>query len=326
MPKKRINQPAPSGRAALRLAKNPIRSSRAVAKSAPRGLSIRSKVLAGFVLVTLLIATTAILAQHGKQKRTEGKPTERVHDASLLTQSNGPQSGEMSPESLTSPSLWSKEYIHGPGGRIVATEERLKFLDVADDSQFFEDIYRIAARGVTVGCPAPNYCPEANVTRGQMAAFIMRALGEFNPPTPPSQRFADVLPTNTFYNFIDRLAVLGITVGCGGNNYCPDDPVKHEQMAAFMNRAIGVPNPPTPPTQPTFCDVPTTNTFYAHIEYYANSRNPIIWPGCDGVGTCPTGPGAVTCNSNCTTGRCFCPCRNVTRREMAHILVKAFGI
>jgi hypothetical protein len=152
-----------------------------------------------------------------------------------------------------------------------------------------------------------------------MAAFIMRALGEFNPPAPQSQRFNDVPPSNPFYNFIDRIAALGITVGCPAPNYCPTDLVTHEQMSAFINRAIGVPDPPPPQSQ-TFCDVLPSNTFYAHIEYYANSRNPIIWPGCGGVGS------GTICGTGCGTGRCFCPSEHVARRQMAHILVKAFGI
>jgi hypothetical protein len=45
-----------------------------------------------------------------------------------------------------------------------------------------------------------------------MVAFIMRALGEFNPPQPAQQRFEDVLPTNPFYHFIERMAVLQITL------------------------------------------------------------------------------------------------------------------
>jgi hypothetical protein len=153
-----------------------------------------------------------------------------------------------------------------------------------------------------------------------MAAFIIRALGEYNPPTPPTQRFNDVPPSNPFYNFIDRMAVLGITLGCSAQNYCPADFVTHDSMSAFIDRAIGMPNPP-PPTQQTFCDVPPANVFYAHVEYYANSRNPIIWPGCGGVGT-----GTSVCGTGCSTGRCFCPSDKVTRRQMAHILVKAFGI
>jgi Tol biopolymer transport system component len=54
-------------------------------------------------------------------------------------------------------------------------------LFVDDDVSIFEaDIDRLATAGVTVGCNPPSndrYCPTANVTRGQMAAFLHRALG-----------------------------------------------------------------------------------------------------------------------------------------------------
>jgi len=168
-----------------------------------------------------MIATTAILAQRGKQKKP--LPQNNTEQARNVSQ----PAGEVSPESLTSPSVWSKEYIHGPGGKVIATEERLVFTDVGETSDFYDDIYRIAARGVTVGCATspPRFCPDDSVTRDQMAAFIMRALGEYSPPTPPSQRFNDVPISgpnaNVFAPFIERMWALGITVGCGGGNYCP---------------------------------------------------------------------------------------------------------
>ena len=215
----------------------------------------------------------------------------------------------MSPESLTSPSLSSKEYIHGPGGRVIATEERLLFSDVPETGDFYDDIYRIAARGVTLGCASnpPKFCPDDTVTRDQMAAFIMRALGEFSPPTPATQRFADVPPSNVFYKFIDRLAVLGITLGCPGSPpvYCPGDPVLHQEMAAFIMRARGEFNPPTPPTQ-RFNDVPPSNGFYNFIERMGYFD---IWNG-----------------QGCAGTNNYCPTAPVTRRQMAHILVRAFGI
>lgn len=47
-----------------------------------------------------------------------------------------------------------------------------------DDGSVFEpDIEWMAANGITFGCNPPandNYCPNANVTRGQMAAFMHR--------------------------------------------------------------------------------------------------------------------------------------------------------
>lgn len=44
-----------------------------------------------------------------------------------------------------------------------------------DDTSIFEaDIEWMAANGITSGCGGTNYCPEDNVTRGQMAAFMKR--------------------------------------------------------------------------------------------------------------------------------------------------------
>ena len=95
-------------------------------------------------------------------------------------------------------------------------------------------------RQITLGCGSDSYCPTEPVLREQMAAFIMRALGEYAPPSPPTQRFQDVEPSSPFYNYIDRMAELGITLGCGNGNFCPGDSVTRGQMAAFLNRAFNL--------------------------------------------------------------------------------------
>jgi hypothetical protein len=51
------------------------------------------------------------------------------------------------------------------------------FLDVPPSNFFFQQINNMYRSGITTGCPFPNYCPDANVTRAQMAAFFARALG-----------------------------------------------------------------------------------------------------------------------------------------------------
>jgi S-layer homology domain len=209
-----------------------------------------------------------------------------------------------------SPTTPSKEYIYA-GSKLVATEEPISFLDVNTSTPFYNDILKIARRRVTVGCGGGNYCPNDPVNREQMAAFIIKALGNFNPPTPTSQRFTDVPPSDVFYNFVEQMAVLQITVGCNPDHtlYCPGDTVPHEQMATFIVRALHPPPPPyTPPTPSSqrFTDVPPNNVFYAFIDEYA-SRG--IWRGCNDV-------------QNSTT---FCPGDPVTRAQMAHILVQAFG-
>ncbi len=51
-----------------------------------------------------------------------------------------------------------------------------------------------------------------------------------------SHQFGDVPDSNTFHGDISAIADAGVTGGCGGGNYCPDENVTREQMAAFMNR------------------------------------------------------------------------------------------
>jgi hypothetical protein len=180
-------------------------------------------------------------------------------------------------------------------------QQGAQFNDVAANYLFFNFINQISAQGITLGCGNGNYCPEAAVTREQMAAFIIRALGEPAPPTPATQRFADVAPSNPFYAFIDRLAARGITLGCGNGNYCPAALVTREQMAALLIRALGEFHPPTP-IQQRFADVPSSNTFYAFVERMAVLG---ITVGCG--------------NNN------YCPSDFVTRGQMAAFLARAFG-
>lgn len=51
------------------------------------------------------------------------------------------------------------------------------FADVPTSSTFHTNIANLAGAGVTAGCGGNNYCPDAPVTRGEMAAFLNRGLG-----------------------------------------------------------------------------------------------------------------------------------------------------
>ncbi len=54
------------------------------------------------------------------------------------------------------------------------------FSDVPPSHLFYQFIEALAASGITAGCsapPNPNFCPDAPLTRGQMAVFLSRALG-----------------------------------------------------------------------------------------------------------------------------------------------------
>jgi hypothetical protein len=196
-------------------------------------------------------------------------------------------------------------------GQTFTVRQGANFADVDRNSVFYDFIGKLSAAGITVGCGQDAqglllYCPTQQVTREQMAAFIIRALGEFNPPIPSQQRFADVLPASLFYPFIHQMAIRGITVGCNpqGTLYCPSQVLTREQMAAVIIRAVGMPNPP--PAQQRFLDVFPASVFYPFIEQMAVR--------------------GITVGCNPPAGNLYCPSDVVTREEMAAFLVRAFGL
>ena len=227
------------------------------------------------------------------------------HDTwiTITAGASGSGNGTVSYSLAANPARIPRQGTMTIAGHAFTALQGITFLDVPTSNPFYTDIGKISARGITVGCDSQNYCPTRSVTRAEMAVFIVRALGIFNPPTPTSQRFQDVPPSNFAYAFIEELARRGITVGCGGSNYCPNDPVTREQMAAFIMRALGEFNPPPPATQ-RFQDVPPSNQFYAFIDRLAVLG---ITMGCQ-----PSPP-------------LYCPSDPVPREQMAAFLNRAFG-
>lgn len=51
------------------------------------------------------------------------------------------------------------------------------FTDVGSGAPFHREIEALAASGITGGCGSGKFCPDVAVTRGQMAAYLARALG-----------------------------------------------------------------------------------------------------------------------------------------------------
>jgi S-layer homology domain len=51
------------------------------------------------------------------------------------------------------------------------------FGDVPASDPAFQHIEALVASGITAGCGGGNYCPNANLTRRQMAVFLSKALG-----------------------------------------------------------------------------------------------------------------------------------------------------
>jgi hypothetical protein len=175
------------------------------------------------------------------------------------------------------------------------------FLD--DDFSAHEPaIEAIAAAGITKGCNPPLnnlFCPKDPVTRGQMAAFLVRAL---DLPAATSSPFVD--SSGVFADAIDRLAAAGITKGCNpplNNLFCPSDTVTRGQMAAFLARALTLPAG----SGDAFTD-DDGSVFEASIE--------------------AMGAAGITRGCNPPTNDRYCPGTVVTREQMATFLTRGLGL
>jgi hypothetical protein len=124
---------------------------------------------------------------------------------------------------------------------LTASDASIDFGD--DDGSIFEaDIIKLATAKITLGCNPPTndrYCPDGVVTRGQMAAFLVRALH-----LTAANGAIDFTDDNgsIFEADIVKLATAGITVGCNppdNDRFCPNQAVTRGQMAAFLHRALG---------------------------------------------------------------------------------------
>jgi hypothetical protein len=116
------------------------------------------------------------------------------------------------------------------------------FTDVAANHPFFPHIQKLRELGITTGCSASLYCPDQPVTRGQMAAFLVRARfglsGNETLPFTAAPFFDDVPPAHPFFAYIQEMRELGITSGCSPTSFCPDSLNLREQMAAFLVRGL----------------------------------------------------------------------------------------
>ena len=183
----------------------------------------------------------------------------------------------------------------------------LSFADVSPSSVYYPFIENIFHNGITVGCGGLDYCPENPATRGQMAAFLLKSkFGSAHVPPPATGNvFNDVPADAPFAAWIEELASLGITGGCGGGNYCPDAAVTREQMAAFLLKILKGSGYVPPPAVGIFGDVPQSAPFAPWIEDLYGRQ---ITVGCS------------------TSPLLYCPSDANVRQQMAVFLVKTFSL
>jgi hypothetical protein len=75
----------------------------------------------------------------------------------------------------------------------------------------------------------------SNTFAGVIVGYVLEVS-----PAPGVATFNDVPTDHPFFQFIEALVESGVTAGCGGGNYCPDNPVTRGQMAVFMSKLTGL--------------------------------------------------------------------------------------
>jgi hypothetical protein len=192
------------------------------------------------------------------------------------------------------------------------------FTDVPSTNTFYPFVRCLACRGIISGYSDGTFRPNNLVTRGQLAKIVSNAAGFTESPHP--QIFEDVPPSNTFYEWINRLTRRGYMSGyvCGGVGepclsgmpyFRPFANATRGQTSKIVSNAAGYSEIPT---DQTFEDVPASHTFYREIQRLA-SRNIMGGYPCGGPG------------EPCISGRpYFRPQNNVTRGQSAKIVANTF--
>ena len=184
-----------------------------------------------------------------------------------------------------------------------AAAQSQPFTDVSQDAYYSEAVGALTVGGVFDGteCAEAMLCPGEPIDRKTMAVWTVRVLDGQDPAQISQTRFSDVAADSFHGPFIDRMAELGVTVGCGdGSAFCPDVTVSRAQMAVFLARAFDL----DPGPDPGFSDVAPDAWYYDQVAALAASR--------------------IT--AGCADGTTFCPGRQTTRAQMATFLARATGL
>jgi hypothetical protein len=199
--------------------------------------------------------------------------------------------------------------VTNPGGLAgtVANGWMADFTDVPPANPFYADIVKLVTNEVTAGIGGGLYGVNDPVKRQSMAVFLLKArygLCYTPPPCTPPGIFDDVPCPSAFADWIEALFAEGITGGCGGANYCPQNTVRRDQMAPFLLRTLHGPSYQAPPCSGLFVDVPCPGLFTNWIEQLKAEG---VTAGCGAPGF-------------------YCPANPNTRGQMATFLVKALGL
>jgi hypothetical protein len=132
--------------------------------------------------------------------------------------------------------VWVTQNFRRPRTNVsFSTASTVDFGDVTRGSTHADAILKVAREGIMEPCGAARFCPRTDVTRGEFATYLVRALDLPRPDTTTS-RFSDV-PASRAAD-VEALLNAGLTDGCGNGRFCTDAKLTRQQLATFFARAL----------------------------------------------------------------------------------------
>ena len=187
----------------------------------------------------------------------------------------------------------------GLGGANVSAQSA-GYGDVDPSSTHAGNIGFLADEGIFVDTECDTgFCPRDALERWVMAVWLVRIL-DGRDPSRRQTRFADVDADSWWAAHTERLAELGVTLGCVTEpaRFCPDDTVTRAQMASFLVRAFEL----SEAQSAGFSDVPAGSAHRSSIDALTAAG---VTVGCD------------------TNPRQYCPGQRVTRAQMASFVQRS---
>jgi len=117
-------------------------------------------------------------------------------------------------------------------------EQTPHFTDVPDSHWAFKYVQKMYDEGIATGYSDGTYRPSQNVTRGQMAAFIIRAMFGDTFSYTASAHFTDVPDSHWAFKYVQKMYDEGIATGYSDGTYRPAQNVNRAQVAAFIGKAF----------------------------------------------------------------------------------------
>lgn len=120
----------------------------------------------------------------------------------------------------------------------ASAKDKEAFTDVNEGTSHAQDIWWLAAKGISTGYPDGTFKGQDTVVRQDMAAFLYRLAGSpaYTPSQADKKQFVDVTEKTPHAREIWWMASIGLTQGYGDGTFRPQNAVTRADMAAFMRR------------------------------------------------------------------------------------------